>query len=714
MPARREQPGGTAGGVLVPLARAAGVQPSYVDVHGRRHAASAESLVAVLRRVGVPIESPGGASEALDAFRRQRNSLACEPVAIAWGGASVRVRVHAARQGDTRAARCRLRLEDGSELEWTARPPRAGVRRLKGKDGNAERFAFELRTPPALPFGAHTLTIDAGATRARTTLLSSPRRCWRPPARANRSLGIFAPVYALRSDSCWGIGDLSSLRELSAWAGASGCSFVGTLPLLACYLDKPFDPSPYAPVSRLFWNELFIDLEGAPEFERSAPARRLATRSQGALRALRRKDLVDYRACYALKRRVLDALAAQAFADPIRRRQVEVFSRRSPDVGAYADFRATVETHGRTWRQWPDPSGGVGRAQKKTHAAHARTHLYSQFLLSEQLASAGRVGGANGLYLDLPVGVHAEGFDTWRFRKTFAEGLAVGAPPDAFFASGQNWGLPLIDPWASRLDGHAYFRASVRTLLQHCAVLRIDHVMGLHRLYCIPEGFDGAHGAYVRQPAEELYAALCIESNRAGAEVVGENLGTVPPEVNTALRRRGILKMHVSLFEFRSGAKRACREPARDELASLNTHDTATFAAFWRGSDISLRRRLGIVTGAAAAKERRGRTKLTRAIASDLTRRGLLERGRKDNASVLRAMLRLLSRGKASRVLVNLEDLWGEVTPQNVPGVSVGYPVWRLKARRSLRAITSDPKLSGLLAELARLRSARGTRRRRS
>ncbi len=560
--------------------------------------------------------------------------------------------------------------------------------------------------------GVHELTIDTGQERTRTTVLSAPRRCFSRADGARAQMGVFLPLYAVRSDRNWGIGDLTDLEALGELSAKAGCTFVGTLPLLACFLDRPFAPSPYSPVSRLFWNELFLDLESAPEFKRSAAARRRVDSSRRAIEALRRSPSVDYRRAYALKRPVLDALAEQAFSDPARRRELDRFARAQPDVRAYAAFRAAVRRTGRTWRHCPEPMRrGVIAPEIEADPAYRR-HWYAQLLFDEQLTRASR---SAHLYLDLPVGVHAGGFDTWRYRDTFIDGLTVGAPPDPTFTTGQDWGLPPPHPWRSRLDGHAYFRASLGNLLRRCAVLRIDHVMGLHRLYCIPQGTDGAHGAYVVQPAEELYAILCIESHRHQTEVVGENLGTVPANVNTELRRRGVLQMHVGQFELRAADGPVWRAPRADELTSLNTHDTPPFAAFWSGSDVALRHKLGFVTSREATAERRERDRLRRAVTAKLVRRRVRAGSRHASQGMaalalghatLRALLRLQCQSPAARVLINLEDLWSEESPQNTPGTN-STANWSHKAARTLNELASDEELMQFCRELAALRPTR-------
>ena len=653
--------------------------------------------------MGTVVSRPEDAAGELARMRDERSRVACEPVMVSWNGAAAAVELRVPPGASGKAVRCRLQFEEGGEIEWdVSAKSRAGSGRADPKSGRT----ISIDLPRGLPLGAHVLLMDYATVSARCTVLSAPAKSFSRPRSKGRTLGVFTPLYSLRSQSDWGLGDLGSLRTLSAWASRVGCVEVGTLPLFACYLDKPFDPSPYAPVSRLFWNELFADIEASPEFAASAAARKLVGSMAGDLRALRRSTLVDYAAAYKVKRRVLDVLAKQALASPQRRAELDRFLKHQPDAAAYAAFRAHTERLGIAWRAWPGGASHRGLLSGERGSTPFNTHLYSQFLLHEQLEAASDYGRTAGLYLDLPVGVHADGFDVWKYRSSFFDGAAVGAPPDMMFRGGQNWGLPPTDPWKTRLDGHAYFRASLRAIMPRCTTLRIDHVMGLHRLFCIPNGYGGNGGFYVSQPAEELYAALCIESVRSGTEVVGENLGTVPPGVNTLMKKRGLQTMHVGQFGINPRKSPVCATPPAGALASLNTHDTPTFKAFWMGSDIAIRRKLGLLTAPEAKIETKARAAMRAAVAKDLRARKLLKAGKSDAGSVAVALNKLLAGSPASTVLVALDDLWGQKEPHNVPGTVNEMPNWRRKSLRTLEDFTSDPKVASLFGELVGLRKA--------
>jgi 4-alpha-glucanotransferase len=298
--------------------------------------------------------------------------------------------------------------------------------------------------------------------------------------------------------------------------------------------------------------------------------------------------------------------------------------------------------------------------------------------------------------------VHGAGYDVWRHRGRFATGMSAGAPPDTFFRGGQNWGFPPLLPGECLDD----LRASVRAHLEHAGLLRVDHVMGLHRLYWIPDGLDAKEGLYVRYPAAELYAVLSIESHRAKAAIVGENLGTVPVEVTRQLGRRGLLGMHVTQFAMEAVPGAAVRPAPRGTMASLDTHDTPPFAAHWEGADIDLRERLGLLEPDDVQREHAARAGLRDAVLAFLRDRGRLAAGASETADVLAALLEELADGDAEVVLVNLEDLWLERHPQNVPGITDAYPSWRRRAERSLESIVAE--CAAAVRRLAARRAATG------
>ena len=337
------------------------------------------------------------------------------------------------------------------------------------------------------------------------------------------------------------------------------------------------------------------------------------------------------------------------------------------------------------WRQWAQPQQD-GRLEPSDYDPRVqRYHLYVQWLLHEQLQRTAESGA--DLYLDMPVGVSADGYDIWRHREQFVDGANVGAPPDAFFTGGQDWGMRPMHPERSRLDGHRHFRASLQAHLRYAGALRIDHIMALHRLYWVPHGLSARQGVYVRYPAEELYAVLCIESHRARAEIIGENLGTVPAAVNSMMTRRGIAPLYVGQFSVTGRVDQPLQPPPAGSVASLNTHDTPTFAAYWRGDDIVQRHAMGLLADDQVDVEQTNRKQFRMSMPDG--------HNPDDEQAAREAMLRLLSDLAGSDtglVLINLEDVWLERRAQNVPG-TINETNWRRKARYSLEQIVRSPQV---------------------
>jgi 4-alpha-glucanotransferase len=335
-------------------------------------------------------------------------------------------------------------------------------------------------------------------------------------------------------------------------------------------------------------------------------------------------------------------------------------------------------------------------------------HLYAQFAAHQQLttlAAHTRTGGIR-LYLDLPLGVHSDSYDIWRNRELFVTGASAGAPPDPFFTKGQNWGFPPPHPRAMREQRYSYWRQVLQTQLRYAGILRLDHVMALHRLYIIPQGLPATDGVYIRYRADELYAVLTLESQRHRAAIVGEDLGTVPAEVRNAMTRHGVKRMFVVQFEATEDQLRPIGRIPADAVASLNTHDMPPFRAYWEGHDADLRRELALIDGAGVAAVKESRARIVRGLSRLLGAHAPL------NARTAHdALVQFLARSPADMVLLNLEDLWLESEPQNVPGTSQERPNWQRRLKLTLDELRNDPGVRKLLAsvEHARRSSNRDT-----
>lgn len=675
------------------LARLYGVITEYRDFTGRTRHASPDALLAVLGALGAPVEGP--ATNIPDALRLRRQELwrrPCEPVAVCWTGENndIELRLQARRWEGS--VFCCLEPEEGEPLQWTAetaRLPLAGMETLEGVEYNARR----LPLPAGLPPGYHRLTIQLPDGVCETMLISAPVQAYDLPAGTDRAWGVFLPLYALRSARSWAACDVTDLETLMDWVRGLGGSLAGTLPLLAAFMDEPFDPSPYAPVSRMFWNEFYLDVTKVPELGQCPPALELLNSPgfQSEIAALRNAPLVDYRRGMEIKRRVLELLARCCYAsESPRQAALRRWTAENPAARDYARFRAAVSRQRAPWTEWPERMRSGDLQEVDFDPDSERYHLYVQWVASGQfrdLAARAREHGP-GLYLDFPLGVHSGGYDVWRERSAFATSAACGAPPDRLNAWGQNWGFPPLHPGRLREQAYRYFIACLRHHFRHAGVLRLDHVMGMHRLFWIPANLPAGEGVYVRYPAEEFYAILTLESQRHRTLLVGEDLGTVPGSVRSSMARHGIRRMYVLPFEIKPVPRRGLHPVPAGSLACLNTHDMPPFASFWQQSKPGTRA----------------------ALSRFLFRRGLLRTPGSSVQAVLRACYNYLAGGRARIVLVNLEDLWLETAPQNVPGTGMEKPNWRRKARRDFEDFSRAPSVLKILGEIDRLRK-RGVRR---
>jgi 4-alpha-glucanotransferase len=685
------------------LAKVHGIQTEFFDAGGERREASPEMLRAVLKALDVEAGSDSAIRAGIEQVRAARKARRIEPVIVAWNGRAKAVKfrgtcveAHLELKGMGESARLDPRRAEDSPpylVRSSSKDRSPACRALDQNDMSEESRRIVIKRGqgsamtlvlPSLPFGYYDLRLNTGAETVRSLVISAPTKSYAPPAKSE--WGVFLPLYAAHGKESWGAGNFSDWQTLGERVGELGGSVVATLPLLAAFLDDwKCEPSPYSPASRLFWNEFYLDVTRVPEFTACAAARRLvnSTPFQKQVARLRASPLVDYRTEMSLKRRVLEQLATLFFRRPSPRSAAfDQFARSHPQLERYAEFRATGERRKEPWQAWPARMRDGQLCAGDFAEDSSRYHMFVQWLAQEQmdaLLAACRERGVK-FYLDLPLGVHPDSYDVWRERDSFARGASVGAPPDAFFTKGQDWGFPPLHPRRVREDGYRYVIEYLRFQMRHTGLLRLDHVMGLHRLWWVPRGASAADGAYVSYNADELYAILSLESHRHQTALVGENLGTVPPEVNGKMKRHGIRKMFVLQYETQPDTKQVLRQPPGDCVASLNTHDMPMWAAHWKGLDIADRQKLGLMTHDEARAERKRRAHLRTRIVKFLRREKLLT-GRPDARAVLPALFKFLGQSRAEMVLVNLEDLWFETQPQNTPGTCAERVNWRRKAK---------------------------------
>ena len=700
--------------LLHTVAREYGIQTHYFDTEGEQIDVSAATYRAILAALGAGDDALSNLEQARLNARRRHWTRALEPVLVAWDGELGAVELRCSDWQAHGWTACRLRFERGGEREFGYQLEHEGVLAEETVDG-VHYIARRLWIGGDMPRGYHTLevTVANGETH-KALVISAPREAWGPADEDRaKSWGVFTPLYAIPSARNWGVGDLTDMEGLITWTAGQGGTCVATLPLGPTFLNHPFEPSPYMPASRLGWNEVFIDVEAVPELERCQPALALTLDEnfQAELERLRQTRHVDYAGVYSLKRQVLQHCARHFFRHKSKRHGAyQTFLEANPLIEEYAAFRALHEQRGASWHSWPEGQReGCLPEELFTEKALAEArqyHLYVQWIADEQQERVSRSARGQGatFYLDMPLGVHPDGFDAWRWQRCFADRVSAGAPPDGFFAKGQDWGFRPLHPEQLREERYGCVIAGVRQMMRNAGIVRIDHVMGLHRLYWVPYGMAATEGAYVEYNHEELFAILCLESHRAETQIVGEDLGTVAPLIRDGMREHGFQRMYVAQFDCSSDPGIALGTPIEIMAASLNTHDTPPFAAFWAGLDIDDRISMGLIDEVAAQGEHTGREMVRHALRAFLLQRDLLAPEDPDSA-VAGACLEYLAASPAAVVLINLEDLWGELTAQNTPGTSSAQrPNWRQKMQRGLEDFTHDPAILALLGRIDSLR----------
>jgi 4-alpha-glucanotransferase len=494
-------------------------------------------------------------------------------------------------------------------------------------------------------------------------------KCEPPPSRA---WGWAAQIYAVRSHDSWGIGDLADLRRLGRMARGQGASMLLINPLGAQAPTPHQEPCPYYASSRRFLNTLYLRIEEVPGVELCA-SELVPLRNEAI--ALNAKRLIDHDAVFRLKTQALEGIFKAAPDPPGLQSWVRGQGKALVD---YATFSAITELHGSAWRSWPAElrhprSEGVATLRGQL-AGRVAFHQWLQFHLDRQLA---RVSKEIGLITDVPVGFAADGCDSWRWQDLLAPGMRVGAPPDYFFPDGQDWGMPPFDPWKLRKAHFEPFVETIRSTAKHAAGLRLDHVMGLFRLFWIPRDAHASSGAYVRYPARELLAILALESRKAKTFIVGEDLGLVEPAMRSRLRHSGVLSYRLLWFEDEPPEKWP-----RESAGAIGTHDLPTVAGTWNLSEPDqrqhhLRRRLTDATGLADGTP---------------------------PVEVAVAAYRRLAHARSRMVLASFEDALGIEERTNVPGTTTEQPNWRLALTKPLEDIEHD---AGVLGIAEAMRGAR-------
>jgi 4-alpha-glucanotransferase len=546
--------------------------------------------------------------------------------------------------------------------------------------------------PPDLPEGSYRVHLtDAAATTEEAPLIVAPRRAF--GGDFDRCWLLAVQLYGIRSDRNWGIGDFTDLEGLIDLAAGLGADGVGLNPLHALFDDRPGDVSPYSPNSRLFLNPLYIDVEKLAEFQPGAVAGQAAT-----IARLRASDFVDYVEVAELKWRALRSAFEVFKAKPGTARHAaftKFRTERGATLSRFACFEMLRHKFKKPWWEWPDePRQSDDARSAALHAAPDAGEIefisFVQWTADQQLAAcrdlAVKRGMKAGLYVDVAVGVQSDGFDAWNEQSAISRHLAVGAPPDALNTAGQNWGLAGFNAAGLEMQSFEPFREMLRASMRYAGAIRLDHVLGLKRLYLVPHGFAADNGVYVQMPFEALLAVTAQESVKHRCVVIGEDLGTVPDGFREQMADWGIWSYQVMMFERDNrGAFRDVDHYSANALVTFNTHDLSTYAGWRCFSDLALKRSLGIDPGESDEARWHALAMLT-----DVLRHNSIE----DHD--LYAVAGFLARTKSRLLAISLEDLLGVIDQPNIPGTVDEHPNWRRRLPLSLDEMAAAIDISAL------------------
>jgi len=644
---------------LYARAHSLGIQTEYIDGQGHRRVTDAAALKTILD--ALPLQTP----------RR----LIGQPVVVRSG--------HPARTELPQAASFPLRWKIVNGLKVIA---------------EGETRDRIIRWPQDLPQGVHRLRLtDAGSVTEEVPLLVVPERAF--GGDFDRGWLLAVQLYGVRSARNWGMGDFTDLQGLIELAHQLGADGVGLNPLHALFDDRPGDCSPYSPNSRLFLNPLYIDVEKLPEFRAEAA-------NKNALALLRANDVVDYVTVAGLKWRALrsayDAFKAHPALD--RWQDFEKFRKgRAPLLSRFACFEVLRHKFDSPWWEWPEEwrqpdEAKCARLRKGADAADIEFVEFVQWIADRQLAAArDRARGLGmkvGLYLDVAVGVQSDGFDAWNEQAAISRHLGVGAPPDPLNTAGQDWGLAGFNAAGLEISSFEPYRAMLRASMRYAGAIRLDHVLGLKRLYLVPRGFGPDNGAYVQMPFEALLAATAQESVAHRCVVIGEDLGTVPEGFREQMADWGIWSYLVMMFERDDqGAFRGIDHYSANALVTFNTHDLSTYAGWRSFSDLKLKRSLGIDPGESDDARWHALAMLDQALQHHAIDR-----------HDLYSVANFLSRTRSRLLAISLEDLLGLIDQPNIPGTVDEHPNWRRRLPVSIDHIASAIDV-GALKDATRERS---------
>lgn len=689
---------------LVKLAKACGVATFYIDQLGDYTEITDEALVGVLDALGYPATTSENIENSLKRVQEKRDSELLPPTVVCFTGTKTIVPIHAEEATSSpEKIHITLTLEDGSQYEEPL-----------NNFETSEEDGLTLELPQDLPMGYHTLLAKVedknGKTvaRAQSTLICAPAKIPLPQSVQERHRwGYMTQLYSVRSKESWGVGDYGDLRRLLKDAGSIGkADFMLINPIHACAPVAPLEPSPYLPESRRFLNVTYIRPQDIPEYAQLSDSQRKEVEilHEGVEALNDNPNPMDINAAWNAKLPALKLIFKQPRSAEREQNFADFKARSGEDLDAFATWCVAFEVWGAPWGDnlWFDTTGkGTPQidALRRDHADLLEFHRWLQWIADEQVAAAHAeakaAGMAIGLMQDMAVGVHGYGADVWWSPERFANGVSVGAPPDFYNQQGQDWGQPPFDPNYLDETGYIAYRDMVHNVFLHAGAVRIDHVLGLFRLWWIPQGQGAKNGAYVYYNVDAMLAVLSIEATRAGGLVIGEDLGTVPAYVSKVLASHGILGTVVEWFTHNDEAEKAAKKAGKKEiifanpstyreyaLASVTTHDMPPTAGYLAFEHVKIREELHLLTDSvesfqkAASAERDAMMKM-------LLDGGWISKDAAENVEdhvqeIVEAMHAIMRTSPSLLLQVALVDAVGEKRSQNQPGTSTEYPNWRI------------------------------------
>ncbi len=734
------------------LVKRYGMDTGYTNIWGEYQNAPDETLIHILNTLGVSVNDAQDKTailRALQQFDDQRLNQILEPVLVVReSDHPIKVRVRLPKQDTSCAIQWEL-TEEVSEstekatihqgtfiqddLQWQTSGTLA--------DGTViDEYDWEV--PVALPWGYHLLSFfktpeGKKEPMAEMALIMVPNQCYSPDAleRGSRVWGPAVQLYAFRSKRNWGMGDFTDLKNVVSWCSQNGSGIVGLNPLHEMFPHQSRHISPYSPSTRLFLNTLYLDIEAMDDFNECKDIQDKVQSEpfQSRLARLREQDMVDYAQVAEIKRPLMEQLFAHFEKEHLNQKtqRGKAFQQFLQEQGrplyqlalfqALQAFRYKNDMHQWAWQSWGDDfasplaKGVKAFEANETHQKQIQYYLYLQWQAHLQLSEAKNEAKAlnmpAGLYLDLAVGSDISGAEVWTDSELFALNMNVGCPPDECNQKGQDWGLPPMIPSQLRERAYTPFIRILRQNMAYAGALRLDHVMGLMRLFWIPKGQPGTNGTYVQYPFDDLLGILALESHRNQCIIIGENLGTVPERVQEKMDEWGILSYKVFLFErYALGTFKPAKDYPKEALVALSTHDLPTIQGFWASEDIRIREQLNLYPNDEfRVAQINNRVDERQGVLELLQQENLLPESLKGQLAesipdispeLVLALHEFLARTPCSVFMVQLEDLFDQRKQINLPGTVDEYPNWQRKVMADLEDWSSDPRMQKLLEKM--------------